>query len=227
MRSPSGFSEQLRDAAADVWEAQHEHPFVRGIGDGTLDPERFNLWIRQDYLFLIEYARVFALAAARAPDLDAMLRFAELAQATLREEMELHRSYAAELGITAMELEREAMRPTTRSYTDFLVRTAAHGDFAQLVAAVLPCMWGFSEIGRRLAERGPPPDERYAKWIDMYASDEFAQLAGWCRELCDRVGGELTPGGGGRARMEEAFRISVRYELAFWQMAWERETWPV
>lgn len=219
-------SEELRAGAAAVWEAQHDHPFVRGIGDGTLDGERFNLWIRQDYVFLVEYARVFGLGVARAPDLDAMARFADLAQATLREEMELHRSYAAELGISGEDLEREAMLPTTRGYTDFLVRTAAHEDFAELVAALLPCMWGFSDIGRRLAERGRPADGRYSRWIDMYASDEFARLAEWCRELCDRVGGELPPGGRGRARMAEAFLTSTRYELAFWQMAWERERWP-
>jgi len=220
----SRLSDELRAAAAGVWQAQHDHPLVRGIGEGTLDADRFALWIRQDYLFLIEYARMLALGAARAPDLETMGRFADLAQAVLREEMDLHRSYAAELGIDGAELEREAMLPTTRGYTDFLVRMAAHEDFAELVAALLPCMWGFSEIGRVLAERGRPEDERYAKWIEMYASDEFAELARWCRELCDHLGADVSPAG--RARMTEAFLVSSRYELAFWEMAWVRERWP-
>ena len=218
------FSDELRAAAADVWHAQHDHPFVRGIGDGTLDTERFALWIRQDYLFLIEYARMLALGAARAPDLETMRRFADLSQAVLREEMDLHRSYAAELGIGCDELERESMLPTTRGYTDFLVRMAAHEDFAELVAALLPCMWGFSELGRRLAEGGLPKDERYSRWIEMYSSEEFEELARWCRELCDRVGAGASAAG--RARMTEAFVISSRYELAFWEMAWVRERWP-
>jgi hypothetical protein len=81
------FSHQLRQAAADIWEAQHEHPFVRGIGDGTLDPERFRFYVRQDYLFLIEYGRLLALACARAPRLELLERFAELAQSTLRTEI--------------------------------------------------------------------------------------------------------------------------------------------
>ncbi len=218
------FSDELVAAAADVWQAQHDHPFVRGIGDGTLDGERFALWIRQDYLFLIEYARMLALGAARAPDLETMRRFADLAQSVLGEEMDLHRSYAAELGIEGRELEREPMLPTTRGYTDFLVRMAAHEDFAELVAALLPCMWGFSEIGRRLAERGFPGDRRYARWIEMYASEEFAELAHWCRELCDRVGADISAAG--QARMTEAFLTSSRYELAFWEMAWVQERWP-
>jgi thiaminase/transcriptional activator TenA len=101
------FSEQLRRAAAEVWEAQHEHPFVGGIADGRLDPDRFRFYICQDYLFLIDYGRLLALACARAPRLALMERFADLAQSTLRTEMELHRAYAAEWGISLAQLEAE------------------------------------------------------------------------------------------------------------------------
>ena len=120
-------TERLRAAASAVWDAQHEHPFIRGIGDGSLDVERFKHWVRQDYLFLTDYARMLSLAAARAPDLDAMTRLAELAHETLATEMSLHRAYAEEFGISAAELERERPAPTCRAYTDFLVRTAATG----------------------------------------------------------------------------------------------------
>jgi thiaminase/transcriptional activator TenA len=154
------FTDHLAAIAAPIWQAQHDHPFVRGIGDGTLDVERFAFWIRQDYLFLIEYCRLFGLATARAPDLDTISRFADLLQATARTEMDLHRGYAAQFGISTADLERETMAPTTRGYTDFLLRVAATGDFAELAAALLPCMWGFSEIGRHLASQPRPADAR-------------------------------------------------------------------
>jgi thiaminase (transcriptional activator TenA) len=211
------FSDQLRHAAADLWEAQHEHPFVRGIGDGTLDPQRFRVYMRQDYLFLIDYGRLLALACARAPRLELMERFAELTWSTLRTEMDLHRAYAADWGITRAELERERSQPTTRAYADFLLRTAALGDFAELVAALLPCMWGYSELGRRLAQR-QPTEERYARWIAMYSGEEFAKLARWCRELCDEVAADA--GKDTRKRMREAFIASSYYELEFWDSAW-------
>lgn len=220
----TGLSADLRAAANEIWDAQHRHPFVRGIGDGTLDLERFRYWIRQDYLFLIEYSRLLALAAARAPDLDTMRRFADLGHETLHEEMDLHRAYCADLGIAVADLEREQMMPTTRGYTDFMLRTAAVGDFAELVAALLPCMWGFNEIGLRLAAGGAPGDERYARWIDMYSSEEFTALVDWLRELTDRIGAELS--GAPYDRMRDLFLTSSRYELAFWEMAWTSETWP-
>jgi thiaminase/transcriptional activator TenA len=210
------FSADLRRAADSIWEAQHQHPFVRGIGDGTVDVERFKRWLRQDYLFLVEYCRVFALAAARSPDLATLRRFADLLQATAVTEMDLHRAYAAGFGITAEELEAEPMADVTRGYTDFLLRRAALGDFAELAAALLPCMWGYSEIGQRLAERGRPADERCAAWIDAYADPEFAELAAWCRDLVDRQAADAGPAV--RDRMREAFLVSSRYELAFWDV---------
>jgi thiaminase (transcriptional activator TenA) len=217
------FSDELHRAADPIWRAQHEHPFVLGIADGSLSIERFARWIRQDYLFLIEYCRLFALAAARSPDLETLRRFADLLQATASTEMDLHRGYAREFGIDAIELESESMAPTTRAYTDFLVRVAAVGEFAELAAALLPCMWGFSELGLALARRPQPSDPRYARWIEMYADPEFATLAEWCRALVDRLSDEAGPIG--RERMKDAFITSSRYELAFWEMAWTMEEW--
>ncbi len=219
------FSGHLRDVAEPIWRAQHDHPFVRGIGDGTLDPDRFGYWLRQDYLFLIDYARLFATAALRAPDLDAMTKFATLLHETLTREMNLHRSYVEGFGITAANLERETKAPTTQGYTDFLLRTATIGDYPELLGALLPCMWGYSEIGIELARRGLPEDARYRTWIDVYADPEFAALALWCRELTDAACDGLPQAM--LDRVEAAFMTSSRYELAFWEMAWSNEGWPV
>ena len=218
------FTNRLRKAADQVWCAQHAHPFVRGIGDGTLDRTRFEHWVRQDYRFLIEYCRLLALAAARSPDLPTLTRFAELLRSTAATEMSLHREFAAGLGISDAELECEPMAPTTQAYTDFLVRTAATGDFAELAAALLPCMWCYSEIGRALA-KGPRPAQSWlAAWIDSYADPDFADLAAWCRALVDRLGTSASKAT--QDAMESAFMTSSRYELAFWGMSWQLERWP-
>jgi thiaminase/transcriptional activator TenA len=213
----SGFSAELRSAAEDLWQAQHDHPAVRGIGDGSLPVEAFARYVRQDYLFLIDYARVLAFGAARAPDLETMRRFADLAQAILGTEMDLHRAFAAELGIGEQELEAERPAPETSVYTDFLVRIAATGDFGELAAALLPCMWGYAEVGQRLAARGLPAEPRYARWIETYASEDFAALAAWCRGLVDRLAAEA--GEAGRERMRRAFLTCSRHELGFWDTA--------
>jgi len=220
-------TDHLYRAAQPLWDAQLEHPFVRGIGDGTLEEERFRRWVLQDYGYLKEFSRIFAWAVAKADRLESMGWYAKVLDLTLNSEMELHRSYAARFGISPEELEAEPMWPTTRAYTDFLVRTAADGDMADLLAALLPCAWGYVVIGRALAEGGLPDDQRYADWIAQYASDEFAEAGAWLRGELDRV---TSPGGGEvseekRARLEEIFVLSSRYELRFWDMCWEGESW--
>ena len=212
------FSAELREAAAPVWDAQIAHPFVRGIGDGSLPDDKFRFYVRQDYLFLIDYGRLLALAAARAPRLEWMRRFSALAQSVLETEMDLHRQFAARWSVSSEELESEHTAPATDAYCDFLLRTAALGDFSELVAALVPCMWGYAEIGERLAATGLPDHEGYAEWIAMYSSDEFGQLAAWCRELTDAAAGGVA--GPGRTRMHAAFRASSEHEIAFWESAW-------
>ncbi len=219
------FTDRLRRVAEPIWRAQHAHPFIRGIGDGTLDSIRFAYWVRQDYRFLIEYCRLFAFAAARSPDLATLTRFAELLQATAVTEMSLHRRLAAQLSITEAELEKEPMAPTTQGYTDFLVRTAATADFGELCAALLPCLWGFSEIGLELSRGGRPADARLAAWIDSYSDPAFAAQAGWCRDLVDRLAAAASVPL--QAAMEASFVTSSRYELAFWEMAWTLQRWPI
>ena len=187
--------------------------------------EKFKCWLKQDYVFLIKYARLLSLAAARSPDLETMTRFGALLQETLATEMGLHRAYAAEFGIDRRELEEESPALTTSAYTDFLLRTASLGDFAELVSALLPCMWGFSEIGQRLAAQTRPANPSYAKWIAMYSSKEFADLAAWCRELLDRLAAGLPERD--LQRLETAFITSSRYEWQFWEMAWRLERWQI
>jgi len=211
----------LRAASAGVWEAQHAHPFVRGIGDGSLDEARFRYYVRQDYRFLVDYGRLLALGAARAPRVAEMRRFAGLSQAVLETEMTLHVGFAERWGIAAEALEAEPAAPATSAYTNFLLRTAALGDYAELVAALLPCVWGYAEIGARLAEAGMPEHPGYTAWIAVYADPEFQALAAWARELTESAGGDA--GHGGRERMDAAFRASSEHELAFWEAAWRYE----
>ena len=181
--------------------------------------------MRQDYLYLLEFARVLAWAAAKADRLTSMSWYASVLNLTLNTEMALHREYAARFGLSTEDLERTPMWPTTRAYTDFLVRTAADGDLGELLAALLPCAWGYAFIGQRLAAGQPPADQRYADWIAQYASPEFAAAAERLRQEMDRLAAGAPAAR--RERLRELFVLSSRYEWQFWEMCWRGEAWPV
>lgn len=219
------FSEHLRGLAEPIWAAELEHPFVAGIGDGSLATERFKFYMVQDYIFLLAYCRVFALAVSKSPDESTMRRFSNLLGATLHTEMDLHRDYAASFGISAEEMAAAEPAPTCYAYTRHLLYTAEVGALADIAASILPCMWGYYEIGSTLKAGGlPEAQPLYHPWIEMYASEEFGQLAEDCRGLLEG----LVEGFPSRElkRLEPIFIASSRYEYAFWEMAWTMETWP-
>ncbi len=215
---------ELTTAAAAVWQSQREHPFIAGLADGTLAAERFERWVRQDYLYLIDYARVLGMAAARADQLESMIWFARLLHLTLEIDMELHRGHGRRLGVSAVELAAGEPWPTTRAYADFMVRVAATGEAAERVAALLPCAWGHAELAGELVRRKPPAGSPYLDWIRQYSSPDFRQAADWLMEELDRLAGDATQPV--RDRLREIFLAASRYELAFWEMCWNGERWP-
>jgi len=220
------FSKTVREHAAEIWKRELAHPFVRGLGDGTLPVDRFQFYLEQDYLFLIEYCRVFALASAKARDLETMGLFSGLLNDTLQTEMQLHRDYCRRLGIAEARLTSATAAPVTHGYTRHLLTVAYGGSIAEIVAAVLPCQLGYVEIATALAkERRGGGNSFYAEWIGTYTSKEFVEGAVRLVRLVD----ELSDGLPEREteRMAELFLISSKYEYLFWEMAWTKSGWPL
>jgi thiaminase/transcriptional activator TenA len=222
--SPPDFHEELRRGTDLLWRAVFAHPFVRGIGDGDLPRDRFAFYLRQDYVYLVDFAKVLSLACAKSRDLEDMGAFAGLLSATLNMEMDLHRRTCAAFGISVQDLERTRKGMITSAYTDLLVRTCYEGDLSDILAVLLPCEAGYAEIGQRLRSQGLPEDPFCRDWISTYSSREFVDLARWVSERMDAHARDASP-----QRRERWFRLyeaSARFEYLFFDMSWKKEEWP-
>ncbi len=218
-----GFIEEIEEKSLAMRRSILVHPFVAEVGQGDLPVEKFKFYVSQDYVYLIDYSRVLALAAARAPELEMMGWFAGLLDETLNTEMDLHRSFCAEFGITTDQLEATQAAQVTSAYTNFLLKTAYQGSFGELVASIMPCQWGYWEIGEHLSAKGRPIQAPlYSKWIDMYSSEEFRDLAEYLRLLTGRLGDAA--GTVERSAMETTYVSSLRLESQFWDMAYNAES---
>lgn len=217
------FSDQLLEEGEHIWEAQKNHPFVLELASGDLDESAFQYWIKQDYRYLLDYARLFAVAGAKVRDEETMTDLLEIAHSTLSYEMDLHREFASDYGISREELERVQRSPTCEAYTSFLIRTAYEGSIAEISAALYPCGQGFLDIGEHAAELATE-DHQYTPWIDIYTSDEFRELVEMMRDFVDRCGKQYP---GEREAMVDAFLTSSRLEYRFWEMAYTEEEWGI
>ncbi|MED3954970.1 MULTISPECIES: thiaminase II [Priestia] len=219
------FSERLYEKLQPIWRQNHNHPFVQGMGDGTLEKEKFRFYMIQDYLYLIDYAKLFAIGAMKATDLQTMGKFAALLDSTLNEEMSLHREYAKRFEISEKELEKAQPSPTTLAYTHYMLHVGQSGTLAELVAALLPCMWSYWEIGKELSEKPGANNEFYREWIEMYSSEEFGELATWCINLFDSLTEDKSEVE--LEKLEEIFLNTTRFEYMFWDMAYNEAMWPI
>ncbi|QLD85388.1 thiaminase II [Natronomonas halophila] len=215
------FSDHLLDAGEHIWEAQKEHPFVTELAAGTLDSAAFETWMRQDYRYLLDYARLFAIAGTKARDEATMTHLLGIAHQVLDEEMDLHRSFAADYGLDERELEATEKAPTCVAYTNFLLRTAHEGSIAEIAAALYPCMQGYLDVAEHMAELADG-DHQYTPFIENYTSEEFRDSVAWSRAFVDRCG-ERFPGE--HDAMERAFLTSAKLEYRFWEMAYTQEGW--
>ena len=218
------FSAELRNLADPLWSRELTHPFVSGIGNGTLDVEIFQFYLKQDYIFLIEYSRAIAVAAAKATDLEDMAWFSRLLEETLNTEMALHIDYCKEFGIEKAEILATTAQPGTHNYTQHLLGTAYSKSPLHTAVAILPCAWGYAEIGQKLAKRKAVPQSNlYKKWIYMYSSEEFEDLARWLRSYIDREV-LLIPDEEKKA-LERTFLVSSEYEYEFWDCSYKMKIW--
>ncbi|QJE72499.1 thiaminase II [Aerophototrophica crusticola] len=219
LATSGGLFARLRDAARPSWESYVAHPFVKGMGDGSLPEASFRHYLVQDYLFLIHFARAYALAAYKADSLADMRSAARSMSAILDLEMGLHVKYCAGWGLSEADMAATPEAQATLAYTRFVLERGMAGDLLDLHVALAPCVVGYAEIAAGLlADAATRLDGNpYRAWIEMYADPEYRTVAHAQVELLDR----LSSARGGEARFADltrTFDAASRLEAGFWEM---------
>lgn len=207
----------LRAGCGTDWDAYVSHRFVRDLAAGVLDREEFLAWMVQDYLYLVHYARAYALLIYKANTPAEMRSAAKIVGGLLDGEMSLHRRELLEAGIGEAELDQASESLETLAYGRYLLDRGVAGDALDLMVALSACLAGYGEIGRRLMA---DPQTRlegnpYRSWIETYGGEAYDGLV---REGLERLE-TAADMYGGRARFPlllTQFRQAVRLEAAFW-----------
>lgn len=211
--------ERLLDATKDIWKKYNEHPFVLGIQDGTLDKEKFRYYIVQDYLYLEDYAKTFAVGVAKAKSLKIANLFAKYIN-VMNGELDIHNGYLAKLGVTQEEIESTPRALDNLSYTSYMLRVAYEEGQAEIFAAILACAYSYEIIAKNIVKNNPSSvdDEFYSDWVKGYISDGYAAENAVLLEVMDSLTEEYTEQQ--IQHLTDIFVACSRYELAFWEMAW-------
>ena len=218
------FCDTIWEEVAPLRRAILDQPFLAELAAGKLPLDSFRHYIVQDSLYLGEYARVLAIAAAKSPDAAGRIEFSDGAKVAVQVEEALHQSFFAQFGVAPEIAHAAEATPACLGYSSYLASLAATRGYEELIAGILPCFWVYWEVGCAIKPLAASPNP-YAAWIDTYAAPSFGEATDRVRALVDAAdaqGSDTT-----RAAMARAFRTATRYEWMFWDSAYRREGWPV
>lgn len=209
---------RLRDGAGSVWQDYVRHPFVGALAEGTLSPRAFSNFLVQDYLFLIQYARAYALLAYKLEELPDIQAALETAKALIETEMPLHIGYCAGWGVAEPQMRAAQPALEMLAYTRYVLEVGFTGDALDLLAALAPCIAGYAEIGAWAASI-TSSENPYKGWIETYTGRDYLASVDAALAMIDRVGAAL----GAEARLprlQAIFTQATRLEAAFWNTGW-------
>lgn len=215
-------ADRLYNSTETLWMSYLEHPFVKGIAEGTLDIDRFRFYMVQDYRYLLEYSKVFALGIVKSKDEQTMRKFALMVKETLDGEMEIHKKYMKRLGITQEEIENSKTALVNQSYTSYMLDVAFKGDVLDILVAVLSCAWSYQMIGEHHAKiAGLLENETFGEWVEGYSCREYIENTRDIIKLVNELGEGITESKA--LYLEEVFINCSRYEYLFWDMSYKKE----
>ena len=208
---PAGpWTAALWAAGGETWHQILDLPFVRALGDGTLDEDLFAFYLDQDALYLRDYSRALATLSARADTAEAQVHWAAGAHEAIAAESQLHEGWLANRARLG------GPSPITMGYTNFLRASAAGDDYVVGAAAILPCYWLYEEVGAVLSSQNHA-DHPYAEWLSMYGGEEFA--AEVARSLAEVERAFETASPAQRVRAARAYLSACVYEREFFDQA--------
>ena len=217
--------DRLKAACSEDWRAYTEHAFVKGLAAGTLPEACFRHYLIQDYLFLIQFARAYALGVYKADTIEDMRGAARTLHGILDTEMGLHVRVCAGWGLGRSDLENAPEATATLAYTRFVLERGMAGDVLDLYVALSPCVVGYGEIATALmADPATRLDGNpFRAWLEEYAGASYQALAAAAREQLDALGVHRLTEARTPALMT-TFTRATRLETQFWQMGLDQST---
>ena len=219
------FSLQAWKNIETIYRAIINMPFVKELEGGSLDKEVFQHYMIQDGIYLGEFARVLAIASAKAPTPDMQLQFANSVREAIVVERGLHENFFADFGIAPKDALATEPSPTCLNYTNFLLATAYQHSFAVTVAAVLPCFWIYLEVGKHIYQQANTSTNPYQKWIDTYVDPGFETSVNYVIRVADELAQQASASE--LELMNRAFVRASQFEWMFWDSAYNLEKWKI
>ena len=199
---------QLRKNHRRAWQKATVHPFLEQCQSGKIQPQQFNTWLVQDYLFVVEFTRLLGTILSNAPLAHIDVILAGLS--ALKDELNWFREQAASRQLNLETSKQKA----TQEYCEYMAQIASMSYPVQAIALwaielAYNQAWQFpetmSETYREFAARwGNPEFTKYVKLLEKQADEALKSASLTCQQ-----------------QAESSFLKIANLEHNFWQMAFD------
>lgn len=212
------FTNALLEDADALWQQMLGHRFLHETRDGDIPEATFARWMRQDYRFVEAACPMLAALISKAPP--AHRPPLTDALSGLYDELDLFRERARTVGI---ELESAEPAFICHAYIQFLLATAHRRSYAEGFTVLYAAEKAYHEAWKVVAEE-LDPDSTWQPFVENWAGEEFGAYVSFLEDTLDDLASEA--GEAERQRMADLFEKTLRYEVAFWELAYTEADWP-
>ncbi|MBZ7938310.1 TenA family protein [Campylobacter sp. W0014] len=202
---------------SQIWDEYIRHNFIKQLENETLSKEQFLFYLKQDYIYLINYSKCYARLALNANTLEE-LRFAiKFQNYTLEGELELHKSIL-ELGINASHFNEKDESLINIAYSRYILSIGENGDFLDMLIALSACAIGYGYIGNEIYKnisKEKLQNHLYKEWILTYLSQEFQATVKEFEDFVNSYSNQISEEK--FKKLNSIFHNVVRLEIAFWE----------
>jgi len=197
------------------------HPFNNELMSGELEALKFQYYIAQDALYLLDFAKALSILASKSESSKEVLEFIQFAEGAIVVEKALHEHYFKKFDI----LSPNNKMPACFAYTNFLIRTCTTESFEVGVVSLLPCFWIYREVGNYIYQNAKKIENPYSEWINTYSGKEYSLLVDRFISIVDQLAFESS--NSQIFKMKSVYIQSTRLEYWFWEAAYKQETWCI
>ena len=209
------FSDELRDAHREKWDAAVGHRFVQELFDGTIDDGVMAGYLVQDYRFLDSFLQLLGAAMSTADELAPRLRLSQFIGEVAGDENTYFLRSFEELGVSEEQRDNTPDTAACAGFTGLMREAAETRSYAAALGVLVVAEWLYLDWATNAPEKRPESFV-HNEWIELHDYPEFHDLVEFLRSEVDRVGPD------NREVVEEYFGSAVALELDFFNNSYEQ-----
>lgn len=216
------FIDYLYEQTKDIWQDLYNHPFIEGLISGDLEISRFKYYLEEDYIYLWDHVKIFAIGLTKTDNKDIIRKFAYLINNCMENEMAIHRGVMKDFDIDIREIENRQANLTNLSYSNYRISQSQLGGYEEILMVLMACDLGYVNIFRHIDEVNPQAKnhEIYGKFITGYLDPVYLSYVDGTVDEINELGKDMTKEK--KDALIEIFKNCLTYELKFWDMVYNK-----